>query len=913
MSTTIIIGASILYLALLFAAAAYLGTEKGRKLVNNPYVYSLSLGVFCTAWTFYGSVGRAAEQGIAFLPIYLGPTLVAPLWMIILRKIIHISQYQRITSIADFISSRYGKSTILGAIASLLSMFAIVPYISIQLKAISTSLHILQGNPNPYLNNSPLPFYLDSALFISLALALFIIIFGARKLDPNEKHEGLVGAIAVESILKLLAFLIIGIFVTYFVFNGFGDLFRQGMADQRISELFVFSGSHTKGYHWFWLSMLSMLAVLFLPRQFHVSVVENNNPEHLRKASWIFPLYLLLINVFVLPIAIAGLLLFPEGLMEPDTFVLDIPLQEGKHFLALIVGLGGFAAATSMVIVSVIALSIMLSNNLVLPILLRPKAFKRKNTGNITGSLLGIRRISILAILLLAYAYFRSIGQTYSLVSIGLISFAGIAQFAPPVIFGLYWKGATKKGAIAGLLTGFIIWCYTLPIPSLAEASPGITSFVNEGLFGWELLKPYALFGMEESNHVVHAAFWSLTFNTLVFFVVSLYTQADSIELSQADIFVDIYKYTNPNTAINFRNRKAKVLDIQLLLDRFLGEKRRKEIFQFYENKNQIQLQETQLGSPQFINLAETHLAGAIGASSAKVLIGTITKEDPISLEEMFKVLEQTQEIIQYSKALERKSAELQSTTLKLRKANEKLKELERLKADFITTVTHELRTPITSIKAIAKIMQDNSGLEELQKYEFLNILVLESERISRLINQVLDLEKIESPNSPVAEPVDFEKVVRMAYNSLLTLAENKGIQYRLNSETQNCVVLGDQDRLQQVVVNLLSNAIKFCAPDGGQVEISLRDDPQQVYLSVKDNGIGIPEEKQQLIFERFTQLTNASQGKPTGSGLGLFITNSIVQNHHGNLKVESREGEGATFVVSLPKFLIPFDALAFQ
>lgn len=913
MSSTIIIGASILYLATLFAIAAYLETSRGRKLVNNPFVYALSLGVFCTAWTFYGSVGRAAEQGINFLPIYLGPTLLAPLWMIVLRKMVHISQYQRITSIADFISSRYGKSTSLGIIASLLSMFAIVPYVSIQLKAITNSFHILQDQPNPYLQDTPLPFYLDSALFISIALAIFIILFGARKLDPNEKHEGLVGAIAVESILKLVAFLLVGFFVTFYVFNGFGDIFQQGLAHQDISDLFTFSGSHTKGYHWFWLSLLSMFAILFLPRQFHVAVIENNDPEHIRKASWMLPLYLLLINIFVLPIAIGGLLLFPEGIMEPDTFVLSIPLHQGQTILALIVALGGFAAATSMVIVSVIALSIMLSNNLVLPVLLQPKLFKTTNTGNITSSLLGIRRVSILAILLMAYAYFRSIGQTYSIVSIGLISFAGIAQFAPSIIVGMYWKGATKKGAMAGLLTGFILWCYTLPIPSLIETSTAIEYYVNNGPFGLGFLKPYALFGMEESNHVVHAAFWSLLFNTMVFIGVSLYTKADAMELSQADIFVDIYKYTHSKTALNLRNRQAKVLDIQLLLDRFLGDKRRKEIFQFYENRNQLNLSEAKLAPSTFINLAETHLAGAIGASSAKVLIGTVTKEDPISLEEMFKVLEQTQEIIQYSKALERKSAELQSTTQKLRAANDKLKELERLKADFITTVTHELRTPITSMKAIAKIMYDNPQLEEAQKTEFLTILVQESERISRLINQVLDLEKIESPSSYVPEPVDFEKVVQLAFTSLAMLAENKKIKYQLNIRSKNNLVLGNQDRLQQVVVNLISNAIKFCNPDKGKIWVLLTDDEQQVYLSVKDNGIGIPTEKQKLIFERFTQLTNQSQGKPTGSGLGLFITHSIVKNHHGQLSVDSKEGEGATFIVSLPKFLIPFDALAYQ
>ena len=913
MSPGIIIIASVLYLALLFLLAAYLESDKGRKLVKNPYIYAFSLGVYCTAWTFYGSVGRAAEQGFSFLPIYLGPTLLAPLWMIVLRKIIYISQYQRITSIADFLSSRYGKSTSLGIIASLLSMFAIVPYISIQLKGIANSFYVLLAQANPYRGEAPLPFYLDSALYISIALAIFIILFGARKLDPNEKHEGLVGAIAAESLLKLIAFLAAGIFVTFVVFNGFGDLFRQGLSNEKIAELFVFNGSDIKGYQWFWLTLLSRFAILLLPRQFHIAVVENNSTEHIRKASWVFPLYLLLINVFVLPIAVGGLLLFREGGVSPDTFVLSIPLQTGRTYLALFIALGGFAAATSMVIVSVIALSIMLGNNLVLPILLNPKFFRQNTGGNLTGSLLGIRRVSILLILLLAYSYFRSISQTYSLVSIGLISFAGIAQFAPALIAGLYWKGGTKKGAIAGLLVGSLIWMFTLPVPSLLEASEEVSKVMRDGLFGWSFLRPYALFGMQESNHVVHAAFWSLGLNTLTFFVVSLYSRASALELSQADIFVDIYKYRNTQTQVNLRRRQASIQDIQLLLNRFLGESRRKEIFRFYERKKQVDLSQLKTGSTDFVNLAETHLAGSIGASSAKILIGAVSKEDPISLEEMFRVLENTQEIIQYSKALERKSEELQSTTKKLRKANEQLKELERLKADFITTVTHELRTPITSMKAIAKIMLDTPHIEQQQKSDFLNILVQESERISRLINQVLDLEKIASPTPLSAQPVDFKEVVQRSFDSLLTLAQEKGIYFQLKLKAANSLVLGNQDRLQQIVINLLSNAIKFCDSQQGKVWILLTDDEHQVYLSVKDNGKGIPKDKQQFIFERFTQLTDQQEGKPTGSGLGLFITHTIVKNHQGDLKVFSQDGEGANFILSLPKFLLPLDALTYQ
>ncbi|MCB0546618.1 MAG: hypothetical protein KDD19_03465, partial [Phaeodactylibacter sp.] len=447
MDAGIIILISIAYVAFLFLIA-YLAEKRekaGRSLVNNSVIYSLSLAVYCTAWTYYGSVGRAATSGLGFLPTYIGPAIVAPLWWVLLKKVIVISKSQRITSIADFISSRYGKSTWLGVIATLIAVFGIIPYISIQLKAISTSFDLLATKQGALYLHAEIPFYLDSALYIAIALAVFTILFGTRNLDPNERHEGLVAAIAFESILKLMAFLMVGFFVTFWIYDGFGSIFRKAMSNPELSRLFSLEETNINGWEWFWLSFLSMSAVLLLPRQFHVSVVENTNPNHVGKASWLFPLYLLLINIFVLPIAIAGLDQFPAGAVEPDSFVLSLPLAHNKEILALFVGLGGFSAATSMVIVAVIALSIMIGNNLVLPLLLRTQAFHEEQYINLNVRLLGIRRISIIVVLLLAYGYFKAVGEQYTLVSVGLISFTAITQFVPAVLGGIYWKRATKK------------------------------------------------------------------------------------------------------------------------------------------------------------------------------------------------------------------------------------------------------------------------------------------------------------------------------------------------------------------------------------------------------------------------------------------------------------------------------------
>ncbi|HMO38968.1 MAG TPA: sensor histidine kinase [Saprospiraceae bacterium] len=901
MNAAVVIITSLLYLSLLFLVAYYAERREaqGRSIVRNALIYALSLAVYCTAWTFYGSVGRAVTAGAGFLPIYLGPTLLAPVWWLLLRKMIRISKAQRITSVADFLSSRYGKSTSLGIVATLVAVFGIVPYISIQLKAIVISFDILTNHAAA----ADTPFHLDSSLYVAIALAVFTILFGTRHLDPNERHEGLVAAIALESIVKLAAFLAVGIFVTFGIFRGFGDVFAQGAARADITKLFALPETGIDGWSWFWLMLISMFAIILLPRQFHVAVVENTDAEHVGRASWLFPLYLLLINLFVLPIAIGGVLIFQNAQVEPDTFVLSIPLAYGKEMLALFVAIGGFSAATSMVITAVIALSIMISNNVVLPSLLRLQGIDNDLGSDLTRRLIAIRRVSIIGVLLLAYLFFRAVSLSYSLVSIGLMSFVGIAQFAPGVLVGMYWKRATKAGALAGLCVGFVIWVFTLPLPTLAEIGLWPPQLLENGAFGLAFLQPYALFGLSGMDPIAHAAFWSLLGNSFTLLFVSLYTSQNHLEIAQADVFVDIDKYAAGSSDYEVMRRRAKVKDLTVLLHRFLGEGRATEILSNYETLHSMDLRQEKIALPDLVSYAEIHLSGAIGAASAKVIIASIAKEDPISLEEMFNVLEQTREIMQYSKALERKSAELEQTTAQLQLANERLQELDRLKADFITTVTHELRTPITSIKSLAKILSDHKSLPETQQLEFLNIINTESERIARLINQVLDLEKIQTnPNNHGRQPTDLNDLVGRAFQALQPMMAKKNIESHLVLPDVPIQVLGHPDRLTQVVVNLLSNAIKFCDAAQGKINVSLQSDGVWARLSIQDNGRGIHPQQQQMIFEKFTQVSDAQSGKPKGSGLGLYITRTIVEQHGGSIRVTSAPEAGATFMVTLPE-----------
>lgn len=906
MNIWIVIGSGLAYLGILFGVAYYSERKatQGKSLISNPYVYALSMAVFCTAWTFYGSVGRAASTGAGFLPIYLGPTLTVPLWLLLLRKIILISKRERITSIADFISARYGKSTQLGVLATIVAVVGIIPYISIQLKAIATSFDVLTQTHvvNEVITKT---IYLDTSHYITILLGIFTIFFGARHLEATERHEGLVAAIAFESIVKLVAFVTVGIFVTFFVYNGFTDIFAKAAESEALQDLYSLDSTNIDGWEWSWLMVLSMFAILLLPRQFHVNVVENTSSKHLDKAMWLFPLYLLIINIFVLPIAFGGEMHFANS--DADMHVLNLPMAYNKNGLALFVFLGGLSAATSMVIVATIALSIMLSNNIVLPTFLKLSPYQEKIKENTlsVGRLLLIRRVSIVFILIAAYTYFKAISSEYALVSIGLISFTAVAQFAPVVIGGIYWKRATKKGAFWGLLVGFVIWAYTLPLPTLAEVGLLPNGFVENGLFGIELLKPNALFGMIDVSPITQAAFWSLFFNISTYMVISLMSVPTPIEHRQANIFVDIYKYIQETPTQEVLKRTASLYDIEILVKRFLGDKRGENLLRTYALNNHIDLTKTKIIDANFINYIENTLAGAIGAASARILLTSIVKEDPISLEEVMRILDQTQEIMIYSQALEKKSQELEQTTEELKSANERLKELDRLKDDFITTVTHELRTPITSIKALSRILSDNPTLAEAKRVEFLNIIVSESERITRLINQVLDLEKLEIKDKEYPkEVIDFRQIVNRAVASVLAVANERQIELGKNIHPKRLQIIGNNDQMLQVIINLLSNALKFCDADNGKIQVILEIENHEAILKVKDNGKGISSKDQKIIFDRFTQINDDQKGKPKGSGLGLSISKKIIENHKGELNVQSQIGNGATFIIKLPLFV---------
>jgi Na+/proline symporter/nitrogen-specific signal transduction histidine kinase len=904
----VVVAAAFAYLGLLFAIAWYADrrASQGRSIIANPYIYSLSLAVYATAWTFYGSVGRAASDGVGFLPIYIGPTLMLLLWWFVVRKMIRIAKLNRITSLADFIASRYGKSALLGGLVTVIAVIGILPYIALQLKAISGSFTLLMQYPQIAVpaRDGPVPFLQDTAFYVALMLGLFTIAFGTRHLDAAERHEGMVAAIAFESLVKLVAFLAVGLFVTFGMYDGFGDLFERAAQRADLAALMTpFEGGGSYA-NFAWITVLSMLAIVCLPRQFQVAVIENVDEKHLAKAVWLFPLYMLLINLFVLPIAFGGLLHFQAGSFDADSFVLTLPMAHQRDGLALLVFLGGLSAATGMVIVETIALSTMVCNDLVVPVLLRLTPYNFSERKDFPDLLLDIRRGAIITILMLGYLYFVMAGEAYALVSTGLISFAAAAQFAPALLGGLYWKGATRAGALAGLTGGFLVWTYTSLVPAVAKSGWGSLDLLVYGPWGIEWLRPTQLLGLPMTDSTTHTMIWSMIVNIGAYVAVSVFSRQTATERSQAAHFVDVFVETGepPRT---WRGAKS-VAALQTLLARFLGPDRTAELFFAYARSRGLERSEDLEGDADLVRFAELQLAGTIGAASSRTMVATVAQEEPqpLRLDEVMAIVDEASQVIAYSHQLEGKQRELEAATASLRAANERLQELDRLKDDFISTVTHELRTPLTSIRAFSEILHDNPGLDPAERHRFLGLIIKESERLTRLINQVLDLAKLESGMAEWhSAELDLAEIVADAANATSALFRSRGITLETRIDPAVPAVLADRDRLMQVMLNLLSNAVKFCEPERGRVLVRLSTAAREVRVDVRDNGPGIGTEHQRIIFEKFRQVGDTLTQKPAGTGLGLAISSQIIGHFGGRLWVESEPGQGSEFSFTLPAF----------
>jgi Na+/proline symporter/signal transduction histidine kinase/CheY-like chemotaxis protein len=645
-SATVLV-AGLLYVGLLFVVATY-----GDRLARNrsqgspkPFVYALSLAVYCTSWTYFGSVGVAARSGFDFLAIYAGPIIVFALGWRVVQRIVAIAKQENITSIADFLSARYGKSQSLGAIVAIIAVIGIVPYISIQLKALSFSLETMIAAPA--LASAEAAMAVNLAFLVTVALALFAILFGTRHIDTGEHQHGLILAIAVESIVKLIAFVAVGVFVTFALMGGPAALVEKVSASPDIARLF---SKELDGGRWLTMILLSMAAILLLPRQFHVAVVENANPRDIGRAAWLFPTYLVAINLFVIPIAVAGLILLPRT-ADADTYVLSLPVLTGNSLMALIAFIGGISAATAMVIVETIALSIMVSNNLVLPLMVR---LRRHGTGgqeDMAGAIMLVRRSAICLILLLAYSYYWMAGNSAALAQTGLISFAAVAQFAPAFFLGMMWKRATAAGAKAGVLAGFITWAYTLLIPSFVDSGWIGQSLLQEGPAGLSMLRPRMLLNLE-FDPLTHGVFWSLLANVGCFVLVSLMRQPTNGEMIQADAFVS--KDLPPSGVPAFRGWRTTVTagQIETTVGRYLGAERARQAFAAFAAQHMRPDDPQAEADPRILAFGEHLLASAVGTASARLVMALLLERQNKSRRGAMRLLDDASAAIQYNRDL---------------------------------------------------------------------------------------------------------------------------------------------------------------------------------------------------------------------------------------------------------------------
>ncbi len=873
LSFNVLVLVATLYVSFLFGVAfvADRRASQGRQgWLRSPLVYTLSLSIYTTAWTFYGAVGSAVRNGFEFMAIYLGPTLVFVGWWWFLRKLVRIGRTHKITSIADLLSSRYGKSTFLAVIVTLLAVVGSTPYIALQLQSVAFSFSVFAESGSA---SSHMPDITVTAFWLAVGLVVFTILFGTRNLNASERHHGVVTAIAVEAIVKLVALLAVGIFVVWGIADGFSDTLR------RIGEANISMRSAT-GSRWFTLMFLSASAVICLPRMFQVTVVENSDEDHLVTASWAFPLYLFLMSLFVLPIAVLGLAEMPAG-SNPDLFVLTLPIAHNQEALAMLVFLGGFSSATSMVIVAAIALSTMVSNHIITPLWFRLRRPAAEVSGDVRNVLLLSRRLSIAAILALGYGYFRFTGGTVALASIGLIAFTGVAQVLPALVGGIFWRGATRRGAIAGLCAGFFIWGYTLFLPSFEGSWLMSAEFLAQGPFGIEALRPRALFGINELDPLVHALFFSMSINTVLFIVVSLWTFPAPLERLQAAQFVNVFQHSNPQGP--WTPVAIATDDLLIMAQRTMGVENALDLF-----NRAARAQGLSAGLPaatgEFIETLERELAGTVGAATAHAMVGQVAGSASLSVEDLIAVADETAQIMEHSVQLEAQSRELARTAQELQKANEQLTELGAQKDVFLSQISHELRTPMTSIRSFSEILMGDDSLHEEQQKKYSAIILSETVRLTRLLDEILDLSALENRKAELRHEKGLLcDLIDRAISATETTEPGRSIAILREPEGEKTEVETDTDRLCQVFINVVSNARKYCDALSPELLVSIKTAPAEVVIDFADNGSGIAENQREIAFEKFSRLSEASAAG--GAGLGLAISREIMRKLGGAIE----------------------------
>jgi Na+/proline symporter/signal transduction histidine kinase/CheY-like chemotaxis protein len=985
-----VLALSLAYLGLLFAVA-YFGDRYARDWSKNsvaPVVYGLSLAIYCTSWTFYGAVGRAATSGIDFILIYTGPVLVVTLGYPVVAKMVRVAKQHNVTSIADFLASRYGKSRAVGVTATLFATVGVLPYIALQLQAVSSSFRTIAA-PSPWAGGAPGAVHADTSLIVAALMALFTILFGVRNVQASEQHRGMMLAIAFESVVKLLALLAVGPFVVWFLFDGPADMAGRLAEVPAVAERLTREASPLT---WVVMSLLSGMAFLCLPRQFHVAVVEHDHPASLRTARWLFPAYLVLINLFVIPIAAAGLLLLGPN-VSPDLYVLQLPLVNGESWLSAFVFIGGLSAATSMVIVACMALSGMIGNELLMPYLLRRQAGVVRDMGPLVVL---VRRAAVVLILMAGYAYERIISGYLPLASIGLISFCAVANFAPGLILGLYWQRAHRFGVVTGLVGGFVVWLYALLLPTLrqglgAKESPAAP------------FMPWLPESLATLDPVLQGFLACLAVNTALLVGVSLLVRPVGRDREQADAFVLGAEPAPP--APRTPADAARIEELRQLLARFVGVERAARTL-----SGELSLQ-TALGR------TERMLSGTLGAASARVIVAASVRRGRLLTRSARAIIDEASEAIRYNYEILRNTLDhvgmgiaafdregrleifndrftallaldddavavgaaprefgaaddvvdllrrpdspqtheiatrdgrvielrldplpedgfvatcndvtarvrtaeaLRDSDGQLRRAAETLEqrvaertaELEASRAEaeaanlgktrFIAAASHDLLQPLHAARLFTAAMIDRDPRNDLGGKIDASLGAVES-----LLDALLDISKLDAGAfKPEKRPFALQPLFESLATAFAPTAARNGVELAI--APTSAFVDTDPAFLRRILQNLLSNALRYGRTEGkpARVLLGCRRAGDSLRIEVRDNGPGIPPDKQAVIFDEFVRLQPEDEGprEERGLGLGLAIVERIARMLDLPVALSSAPGRGSTFSVTVPR-----------
>jgi len=696
--------------------------------------------------------------------------------------------------------------------------------------------------------------------------------------DASEKRLGIIAAVAIESLLKLIFFIILGLFVVYGVFNGFEDLYKQASQLPDFEKLNTIAGLEGSS-NWFLLCLLSMTAIFLLPRQFHTAIIENRKEKHIKTAIWLFPLYLLLINFFVFPISWGGNVLFADQSVNTDFYSILIPQKMGNQFISAIVFLGGLSASISMIIISSISLSVMLSNNLIIPYGWL-NTFKINSESDNSKNIVNIRKFSILILIILAFVFYKYLIVENSLFSIGLIAFVLIAQLSPSFFGAIFWRRGNFYGAVSGIIAGIVICYLELIIPNYFPT--------------WQFYLK-----IDYISPIANTFFWSLLVNAGLYCIVSVSTIGNYRERNFAELYVDINDYIHNHENAYIWRGTANISDIQKILIKFLGEKKTEQALKIFNLKYNIS-DESDTADARFIKFSENLLSGRIGTASAKILIEGVTKEDKISLPEVLKILEESKEHISTNKQLREQGLQLKNLSEDLQNANENLILKDQQKDDFLDSVAHELRTPITAIRATSEILLDDDEMPLEIKTEFLENIISEVDRLTEIINDILYLDKLEAGTLPLQiSENNILETYQKALKPLKQLMEQKKLHHTEINLLDDEILNYDEMKMIQVFQNILGNAVKF-TPEQGIIQVKFRKKEDQIRISIFNTGKNIPEEDLEFIFDKFYQSKNQNIRKPMGSGLGLAICKKIITAHQGKIAAKNKE-TGVVFEINLP------------